>query len=96
MVLRRHPRALRLLSALDGGAAARECERRVLLDEVHLVIALRADRLHARLFEDLGCDKAKRLSAAERHAKGLNLHTSLVYGEVDFGFLARLLRKVRL
>ena len=104
LILRKNPRALALLAQLDASSSSGCAEgdqqlgsknTGTLLDAVHTLVALSADKLHVFLFANF-CDdeRAKALSLAERSANGWGSDAALTYGEVDLRPLALLLRKL--
>ena len=103
LILRKNPKALALLAKLDQHEASNGAadgavggkDSKTLLDAVHTLVALAADKYHALLFRDY-CDdeRAKDLSLGERNSKGWGSDAAYTYSEVDLRPLAVLLRKL--
>ena len=64
------------------------------VERVNALVESEALALHADVFDECPLEVAKALSKRERNAKQLDGEKSLIYGEVEFGYFARVLRKI--
>ena len=88
-ILRRDPR----LTAIMKGFHDSEADE-AFVERVNALVESEALALHADVFDECPLEVAKALSKRERNAKQLDGEKSLIYGEVEFGYFARVLRKI--
>ena len=88
-ILRRDPR----LTAIMQGFHDSEADE-AFVERVNALVESEALALHADVFDECPLEVAKALSKRERNAKQLDGEKSLIYGEVEFGYFARVLRKI--
>ncbi|KAJ1449541.1 S-adenosyl-L-methionine-dependent methyltransferase [Pelagophyceae sp. CCMP2097] len=90
LILSCDPRLLALLGAFEERGAADV----VFIDSIHELIESEAFVMYEELFDRCSLEVGKQLSKGERQARALGDVKNLIYGEVDFAYFARILRKI--
>ena len=88
-ILRRDPRLTSIMRGFANHAADE-----AFVEQVRALVESEALALHSDVFDECPLEVAKALSKRERTSKSLDGEKSLIYGEVEFGYFARVLRKI--